>query len=100
MQPIATPSELIDNLRRELETIMRTEVAAYNGRGSNGQTPDVEYLVHPDGRVRLMSRSRPLTLLIEIAADELAINIVVATGQAARAGYPKQVPLKIAVEGK
>ena len=101
MQPVVTPPELIDNLRRDLETIARAEVSTYNERRSERSGGlDVEYLIHPDRRVRLISHTRPSTLLIDIAADELAINVVLATGQEAHPGYPKQVPLKVILEGE
>jgi hypothetical protein len=101
MQPVATPPELIDNLRRDLETIVRAEVAKYNERrAEQSGGVDVEYLIHPDQRVRLISHTRQATLLIDISADELAINIVLAKRQEAHPGYPKQVPLRVILEAE
>jgi hypothetical protein len=99
MQPVATPHELIERLRAELEAMARDEVASYNDRrASEGRGPEVEYVIHPGQRVRLISHSTPSTLLIDIAADELAINIVLATNNEAHHGYPRQVPLLVALE--
>jgi hypothetical protein len=99
MQPAVTPNELIEQLGRELATAAREAVSKYNRQYIDGGAPDLECLIHPGERVRLVSRSRPSTLLIDIAADELAINIVIATDREARPGYPKQVPLRIVLEG-
>jgi hypothetical protein len=98
-EPVASPHDLIDNLRAELEDMARAEVAAYNDRrAAAGHGPEVEYVIHPREHVRLISHVVPSTLLIEIAADELAINIVMATNQEPQHGYPKQVPLLVALE--
>jgi hypothetical protein len=99
MQPVATPSALIDALRRELEEMARAEVARFNeGRATEGHEPAVEYVIHPAERVRLISHTHPTTLLIEVAADDLAINVVLASGHEAHAGYPKQVPLVVVLK--
>lgn len=96
MEPAGTPADLVDGLRREMEEMARSEVARFNERRlTEGHEPAVEYVIHSGERVRLISHTRPTTLLVDVADDDLAINVVLATGNEAHAGYPKQVPLNV-----
>jgi hypothetical protein len=99
----ADPDALVATLRKQLRAIGERTTAEQNVRGrtrsSSGSDP-FECVVEADGRLMVRDVSHKAALLVEVSRDDLAINIVSATDGHANRGYPKQVPLRVAVTGE
>jgi hypothetical protein len=104
-QPIASgaadPDTLVARLREQLRVIGERTTAEQNTRlrahAQPGSPDPFECAVQADGRVTVRDVPHNAALLVEVSSEDLAINIVSAMDGHANRGYPKQVPLRVAV---